>query len=105
MVGILEGFLVIFWSRFLVTIVTHFWNHFWSRFAEAFDADFLKLAGIFLISGVVIYFLPDTGSNLINLVYKVGLSLLVNVIGVYKLRLVYQVNAWTDKALKFIKLK
>ncbi len=70
-----------------------------------FDKGFLKLAVIFAVSGAAIYLLPDTSSHLINLTYKVGLSLLVNVVVVYKLRLVYQVNVWIDKALKFIRLK
>ncbi|AXG73027.1 hypothetical protein DVK85_01760 [Flavobacterium arcticum] len=70
-----------------------------------FDRAFLKLAVIFLLSGVIIFLLPNTGSNFINLIYKVGLSLLMNVMVIYKLRLVYQVNIWIDKALKIIKLK
>ncbi len=70
-----------------------------------FDKSFLKLTGIFLVSGISIYFLPDTGSNLINLIYKVGLSLLINVMVIYKLRLVYQVNIWIDKALNIMKIK
>ncbi|NDI98449.1 hypothetical protein GWA97_05130 [Flavobacterium sp. LaA7.5] len=70
-----------------------------------FDKDFLKLAGVFLISGIGLYLLPDISSNLLNLIYKTGLSLLINVTVIYKLRLVYQVNVWIDKALKIIKLK
>ena len=70
-----------------------------------FDKNFLLLAIIFVVSGVVIYFLPDADSGLMNLIYKTGLSLVVNVTAVYKLKLVFQVNEWVDKALKIIRLK
>jgi O-antigen/teichoic acid export membrane protein len=67
-----------------------------------FDASFVKMALIFSVSGIAIYFLPDTGSHFLDLVYKTGLSLVVNVTAIYKIRLVYQVNLWVDKALHFI---
>lgn len=68
-----------------------------------FDHSFALLAVIFAMSGTAIYFLPDTGSPLIDLVYKTGLSLAVNIITVYKLRLVYQVNVTIDKVLGMLK--
>jgi len=68
-----------------------------------FDKSFGKLALIFIISGTAIYFLPDFESHIINLIYKTGLSILINVVAVYKLRLVYQVNVWADMALAKIK--
>jgi len=64
-----------------------------------FDKSFAKLAMILVISGTAIYFLPDLESHIINLIYKTGLSILINVVAVYKLRLVYQVNVWIDMAL------
>lgn len=67
-----------------------------------FDVRFAKLALIFSISTVGIYLLPDTGSHFINLIYKCGLSLLLNIIVVYRLRLVHQVNEWMDKFLQKI---
>ncbi|MUV03733.1 oligosaccharide flippase family protein [Flavobacterium rakeshii] len=70
-----------------------------------FDKAFVKMGLIFGLSLAIIYILPDVGNNLINLVYKTGLSLLINIIAVYKLRLVYQVNVWMDKALLFTKKK
>jgi len=70
-----------------------------------FDRAFLKLGLLFLVSGILVYLLPTTNSNLLNLSYKVGLSLVLNIVVVYKLRLVFQVNVWVDKALRFIKLK
>lgn len=68
-----------------------------------FDNSFFKLAVIFMLSGVAIYLLPNTGSHLINLIHKTGLSLLINLIVVYRLRLVHQVNEWIDKALAYIR--
>jgi len=68
-----------------------------------FDSSFGKLVLIFVVSAAILYFLPDFESNLINLVCKAGLSILINVYIVYKLRLVFQVNQWIDKALNFIK--
>lgn len=64
-----------------------------------FDANFLKLALVFAITVAIIRYLPETGNNLFNLVYKTGLYIVVNVVVVYKLRLVFQVNQWTDKLL------
>lgn len=68
-----------------------------------FDAAFAKLLMLFVVSGTAIYLLPETGSSLIDLVYKTGLSLIVNVMAIYKLRLVYQVNLWVDKALRALR--
>ncbi|MBY8962849.1 oligosaccharide flippase family protein [Flavobacterium sp. D11R37] len=70
-----------------------------------FDMDFFKLVAIFFISGVMIFFLPDTGSHLIDLIYKTGLSIAVNVFITYRFRLVYQVNVWIDKALRYTQIK
>lgn len=68
-----------------------------------FDTNFGKLAFVFIVSGVAIYFLPDFDSHFINLVYKTGLSLVINITAIYKLRLIFQVNQWIDKALKVIR--
>lgn len=68
-----------------------------------FDKGFAVMAFIFIASTLVIYFLPDSGNHFINLVYKTGLSLIINITALYKLRLVFQVNQWIDKALSFIK--
>jgi hypothetical protein len=65
-----------------------------------FDMGFAKMALVFALSGIIIYYLPDTSSHLVSLIYKTGLSLVVNIIAVYKLRLIYQLNIWLDKALK-----
>lgn len=70
-----------------------------------FDKGFAVMTIIFLASTSIIWFLPDTGNHLINLVYKTGLSLVINLTALYKLRLVFQVNQWIDKALIFIRLR
>ncbi|MHA3787360.1 oligosaccharide flippase family protein [Flavobacterium hauense] len=70
-----------------------------------FDIKFVKMMLVFALSGFVVYMLPDSGSHLLNLVYKTGLSMLINVFAIYKLRLVYQVNVTTDKVLGFVKAK
>ncbi|MGV3460427.1 MAG: lipopolysaccharide biosynthesis protein [Flavobacterium sp.] len=64
-----------------------------------FDNAYLKLVVIFGISLPGIYLLPDTDSHFVNLIYKCGLSLMLNVIVVYRLKLVPQVNEWMDKLL------
>lgn len=64
-----------------------------------FDINFVKMMIVFALSGSIVYILPDSGSHLLNLIYKTGLSMLINVVAIYKLRLVYQVNVTTDKAL------
>ena len=65
-----------------------------------FDRKFFLMAVTFAASLVIIYILPDTNSNLVNLIYKAGLSLCINVFVVYKLKLVYQVNFWVDRVIK-----
>lgn len=65
-----------------------------------FDIKFLKMGVVFLLSGIAVYLLPQTGSHLINLVYKTGLYMGINVFVIYKLRLVYQVNKWIEQGLK-----
>ena len=62
-----------------------------------FDKSFAKLALVFVLSCIVIYYLPNSASHLVNLVYKTGLSLFINFVVIYKLKFVYQVNIWTDK--------
>lgn len=70
-----------------------------------FDVKFIQLGVIFLLCAFGVYFLPDTSSNLFNLVYKVGLSLTINVVVIYRLKLVWQVNQWIDKGFGFVRRK
>lgn len=64
-----------------------------------FDKAFIKLAIVFTLSGIGIYLLPDFDLHLLNLAYKVSLSLAINLYVVYKLNLVHQVNVWVNKIL------
>lgn len=68
-----------------------------------FDNGFAIMAAIFTASTVIIYLLPETDNHLINLIYKTGLSLGINVIALYKLSLVFQLNQWINKAIRLIK--
>jgi O-antigen/teichoic acid export membrane protein len=70
-----------------------------------FDMKFFKMGVIFLLAGVGVYLMPDTASHLVNLVYKTGLYGVITLMVIYKLRLVYQLNVWIEKALKKLKLK
>lgn len=65
-----------------------------------FDYGFLKLALLFLVTGVVVYFLPDAQNKLLTLFYKVSLNAVANIFLIYKLKLVYQVTFWVNKALE-----
>lgn len=62
-----------------------------------FDKGFMKMALIFGLSCLGIYYLPETSSHLFNLVYKIGLSLAINIFVIYKLRLVFALNQWGNK--------
>jgi len=67
-----------------------------------FDKGFLKLGFMFVISGLLLFYI-DFGSHLLNLIIKCGLSVVVNVLAAYKLKLVYQVNVSIDKILDRIR--
>ncbi len=62
-----------------------------------FDQSYLKLVFIFIFTVVLVYFLPNTSSIFINLVYKVGLSLFINLVLIYKFKLVYEYHYWVNK--------
>ena len=57
-----------------------------------FDISYLKLVLIFVSVLLTVYFLPDVNSKAWNLIYKCGLCLFLNLIMIYKLKLVYQFN-------------
>lgn len=62
-----------------------------------FDTGFAKMALIFALSCLFIYYLPETSSHLFNLAYKVGLSLTINIFVIYKMKQVYVMNQWLNK--------
>ncbi|GEL11907.1 Membrane protein involved in the export of O-antigen and teichoic acid [Flavobacterium glycines] len=68
-----------------------------------FDKSYLKLVVVF--TGVLLfcYFLPNLENNWFNLIYKTGLSMLLNLGIIYKLNLVYSYNFWVNKMLAKIR--
>lgn len=70
---------------------------------QPYDTGFVKLVVLIGLSGTVIYFLPEMGSRLLTLLYKVSLSLLLNVWVVYKLKLVRSLNFFIDRVLNTLK--
>lgn len=67
-----------------------------------FDFGFLKMLAVFFSVLMFVYFLPDSNSNLLNLFYKLGICLALNLVIIYRLRLVYQFNFWVEKGMKKI---
>ncbi|MFM9987430.1 lipopolysaccharide biosynthesis protein [Flavobacterium sp.] len=66
-----------------------------------FDYNYLKLVLILVITLAVVYFLPKLINDIYTLVYKVSLSLFLNIFIIYKLKLVYQVNVWINKIINY----
>jgi O-antigen/teichoic acid export membrane protein len=67
-----------------------------------FDKGFVKLGFIFVISSVLIVFLPINHISLVNLFIKISLSLFINIFMIYKFNLVYQLNSGIEKMFIFI---
>ncbi|MFC5684331.1 MATE family efflux transporter [Flavobacterium sp. MAHUQ-51] len=68
-----------------------------------FDLSYLKLVLVFVTVLLVCYFLPTLENNYLNLIYKTGFSLLMNLGIIYKMKLVYSYHFWVDKMLLKIK--
>lgn len=64
-----------------------------------FDKSYLKLVIIFSIVLSILNFLPNFESVLLNFLYKTSLCLLLNLIVIYKMKLVFSYNFWLDKLL------
>ncbi len=65
-----------------------------------FDISYLKLVLILSTVLIIVYFLPNFTSVFWNLLYKISLCLTVNLLIIYKLKLVYSYHYWIDKFLK-----
>ena len=65
-----------------------------------FDKSFLKLIVIFSFVLVICYFLPQLNNLFLNLIFKISCCLLLNLLLIYKLKLVYSFNFWVEK-IKF----
>lgn len=68
-----------------------------------FDKSYLKLLFVFLGVLLLCYLLPDSENNWFNLIYKTGLSLVLNLVTIYELNLVYSYNFWIKKMLAKLK--
>lgn len=68
-----------------------------------FDKSYLKLLCVFLGVLLLCYLLPDLENNWFNLIYKTGLSLVLNLGIIYELNLVYSYNFWIKKMLAKLK--
>ena len=62
-----------------------------------FDYNYLKLVLILLMTLGFVYFLPKFINEMYTLVYKISLSLFLNIFIIYKLKLIYQVTIWVNK--------
>lgn len=62
-----------------------------------FDYSYLKLVIVFVMTLGFVYFTPELINKTYTLLYKVTLSLVLNIFIIYKLKLVYQVNFWINK--------
>lgn len=65
-----------------------------------FDKSYLKVVSIFTLVLIFTYFLPNSQSNLVNLIYKIGVCFVLNLGLIYRLKLVYQFHYWVDKLIK-----
>jgi O-antigen/teichoic acid export membrane protein len=68
-----------------------------------FDKSYVKLILVFGIVLFVSSYLPDFESNLWNLIYKTMFCLSMNLLLIYKLKLVFSYNFWIEKTM--LKLK
>jgi O-antigen/teichoic acid export membrane protein len=64
-----------------------------------FDNSYLKLILIFVVVLSISYYLPIINNHLVNLIYKTLFCLSINLLVIYKLKLVYSYNFWLDKIL------
>ena len=70
-----------------------------------FDCAYFKLILVVVVCLFLVYFLPDFGNNIFNLIFKTALSLSLNLFLIYRLKLVFQVNFFIDKWLDLFKKK
>lgn len=69
---------------------------------QPFDAAYIKLMIVFVITGAFVYLLPDTIYHAVNLIYKTGMSLTLNLFIIYNMKLVPQLNDYACKIVKKI---
>jgi O-antigen/teichoic acid export membrane protein len=66
-----------------------------------FDYGYLKLVLVFVTTLGFVYFLPKLMNEMGTLVYKISLSLFLNIFIIYKLKLVYQVTLLINKIINY----
>lgn len=64
-----------------------------------FDLSYLKVVSIFTFVLIFTYLLPNAPSNLLNIIYKIGVCFGLNLALIYRLKLVYQFHYWVDKLI------
>ena len=65
-----------------------------------FDNSYIKLIGVFVVVLLISYNLPNLNNHLLNLLFKTLFCLTVNLIVIYKLKVVYSYNFWLDKTIQ-----
>ncbi len=65
-----------------------------------FDNSYLKLIFVFAIVLLISYYLPILNNHLLNLIYKTLFCLSINLLVIYKLKLVYSYNFWLEKTIQ-----
>jgi len=65
-----------------------------------FDNSYLKLILVFVTVLLISYYLPILNNHLLNLIYKTVFCLSLNLLVIYKLKLVYSYNFWLEKTLQ-----
>jgi O-antigen/teichoic acid export membrane protein len=68
-----------------------------------FDKSYLKLILVFVVVLILLRISPPVENKFLDLVIKVAACLLVNLIIIYRLKLVYSFNFWVEKLLKIDK--
>lgn len=68
-----------------------------------FDAAYLKIVVVLMAVLVILSFLPTFTNIIVNLLVKIVVCLLLNLTIIYKLKLIFSLNYWVDKLLKFDK--
>lgn len=70
-----------------------------------FDFSYLKLVLVFVLVLLGCFFLPNFENNWFNLIFKTGLSLVLNLGIIYKMNLVYSYNFWVNKIVEKLKIE
>jgi O-antigen/teichoic acid export membrane protein len=67
-----------------------------------FDFDYFKMVLVFCLSLLLIYLLPNFNSNFYNFLFKIVVSLTLNIFLIYQFKLVFQVTQFCNKIKNYI---